>query len=324
MTDKKLNPSFEDLNKVETFKEHLNEVIPKSKFISAYELLKKEIDSIPTLVAPFFPKSGLVAVAGSSDTGKSSFLRQLAVSVCVGDTNFLGFEMNAEYKSAIYVSTEDDENAIAYLLQKSNKARKLKHSDYTGLAYVFDTYNLLQTLEEQLQKSKADLVVIDAFTDLYGKSMNDTNQVRTFLNDFSQLAQKYKCLVIFLHHTGKRTDDLEPSKHNLLGSQGFEAKMRLVIELRRDLINPTHIHLCIVKGNYLSNECKTESYVLQFDENLQFSNTGERRLFDELRKGNKTNTSEKIRQLSNSGKNQTEIAKELNVSQPTVSRYLKN
>lgn len=289
---------------------------------SAKDLLNRNIKELPYLLEPIFPKVCLCGFAGSSDTGKSSFLRQLAISVSVGETEFLGFKLNTEHKNALYVSTEDDEFAISFLLHKANKDKCLSSDQYSGLSFIFDTFNLLEKIDNQLSKQKTDLVVIDAFSDLYGKSMNDTNQVRTFLNEYSQLAQKHKCLIIFLHHTGKRTEDLIPSKHNLLGSQGFEAKMRLVIELRADSIEPDKRHLCIVKANYLPKEFKTESFVLLFNENLQFSMTDERRLFDELKMNNKVEQIETVKKMKEEGKTQEEIANKLRISQPTVSRYL--
>lgn len=290
--------------------------------ITANVLLNRKIENIPCLVEPIFPKVGLIGLAGSSDTGKSSFLRQLAISICVGDDNFLGFKVKAENKRAIYVSTEDDDYAISYLLNKSNRERGLNPDKYSRLSFIFDTHNLLERLEALLSEQKTDLIVVDAFTDLYGKSMNDTNQVRTFLNQYSQLAQKHKCLIIFLHHTGKRTEDLAPSKHNLLGSQGFEAKMRLVIELKTDPIEPDKRHLCIVKANYLPKEYKTESFVLLFNDYLQFTMTDERRPFEEIKTGNKTEIKEMVRGMKDEGKTQIEIAKALKISQATVSRYL--
>ena len=112
--------------------------------------------------------------------------------------------------------------------------------------------------------------------------MNEGNQVRQFLMQYSQLANKYKCLVIFLHHCGKRTEMFMPSKHNLLGSQAFEAKMRLVLELRSDIADISCKHLCCVKGNYLSAEYKSESIKLRFSEHLTFKETGERVPFENL------------------------------------------
>jgi len=297
---------------------------PESKGVySANELLSRGITKIPTLLDPLFPRVGLIAVAGSSDTGKSSFLRQFVISVVVGDSDFLGFNLTAKHQRAIYVSTEDDDFAVSFLLSKANNSRRLHSDAYSGLTFIFDTENILFRLEYELKERPSDVVIVDAFTDLYGKSMNDSNQVRTFLNDFSQLAQKHKCLIIFLHHTGKRTEELTPSKNNLLGSQGFEAKMRMVAELRTDQIESALRHLCIVKGNYLSKEYKTESYVLNFDENLQFSFTGDRVPFDELKSERKQDLQESVLKLKTAGKTQIEISKQLGISQSTVSRYLK-
>ena len=51
--------------------------------ITGEMLLNQNIKEIPTLLEPLLPKSGLVCLAGSSDTGKSAFLRQLGyVRLC--------------------------------------------------------------------------------------------------------------------------------------------------------------------------------------------------------------------------------------------------
>ena len=289
---------------------------------SGKELLERKSKKIPTLVNPIFPRVGVCALGGSSDTGKSSFLRQLVLDIGTGQKSFLGFKLKLTQNRATYVSTEDDEFATAHMLHKANKKFKLKKSKFEGITFVFDTEILLVKLELLLSNQKVDLIVIDAFSDIYTNSMNDTNQVRTFLNDYSQLAQKYKCLIIFLHHTGKRTEELAPSKNNLLGSQGFEAKMRLVIELRADRSDPKKRHLCIVKGNYLSQKYKQESYVLLFDEFQQFTMTDQRVPFENLKKDNNSDTKKDIIKFKQSGKTQTQIAKELNISQSKVCRIL--
>jgi RecA-family ATPase len=288
----------------------------------ASDLLNQEIAEIPCLIPPILPKVGLIAIAGGSDTGKSSLLRQLAISNCTGKSKFLGWDLKSEHKRAIYVSSEDDEYAIAHLLHRANTELQIPNKAFEGLTFIFNTTDLIYQLDDHLSKEQVDLVVVDCFSDLYSRSMNDSNQVRTFLNEYSQLAQFYKCLIIFLHHTGKRTEELSPSKHNLLGSQGFEAKMRLVMELRSDLTEADKRHLCIVKGNYLPKEFKTESYVLEFNQNLLFTTTGERKPFDELA-DSKPLLKDTVKKLHDESKTQIEIAKLLKISQATVSRYLK-
>jgi RecA-family ATPase len=304
----------------------------EESFISTGEaILSRGIQEIPTLLDPIFPQVGLVAIAGSSDTGKSSWLRQFAIAVSLADSHFLGWKLNLRHKSAIYVSTEDDELAINYLLNKQTKNRSLIPSKYRNLRFLFDTTNLIEKLDKELSRMPADCVIIDAFTDLYSGSLNQTNEVCTFLNKYKLLSDKHKCLIIFLHHTGKKTEDLEPSKHNLLGSQGFEAKMRLVIELRTDANDDELRHLCLVKGNYLSREYKQASYVLRFDENMLFHSTEERTPFEQLAKGDgekEEHEDERMKKILKAIEMRKDgfliqaIADELGVKKGTISKWL--
>ena len=169
------------------------------------------------------------------------------------------------------------------------------------LHYIFDTDNLVCKLDKVLTDTPADIVCIDTFSDLYGGDMNQSNKVRTFLQDYHKLTQKHKCLIMFLHHTGKYKEDAAPNKNNFLGSQGFEAKMRLVIEFKSDIADTDFKHLCIVKGNYLPSTAKKESYVLHLTENMTFENTGDRVPLESLVKA------------TNKDKERYERAKELHV-----------
>ena len=297
----------------------------KPKFITAAELLERGMVEVPKLIAPIFQRVGLAAVVGSSDTGKSSFLRQMAIAVATGQKDFLGFTIEAKHYKAIYASTEDDENSTASLLYKFNRGQRLANSQFAGLRFLFDTENLLSTLDAMLTEEKADLVVIDAFSDLYGGQMNEGNKVRGFLNEFNQLAQKHECLIVFLHHCGKRTEDQAPNKSSIIGSQSFEAKMRLVIELRQDFQEPMYRHLCIVKGNYLPADYKTESYVLRFDENMTFHETGRRVPFEQLARPTHDSNDgqaqyESLAELMAEGKSQNKAAELLGIDKAKASR----
>ena len=289
----------------------------KSKEITGKELLSYELTDIPTLVSPFLQQTGLACLAGSSDTGKSSILRQLALSISSGKSDFLGFAINARHKSVIYVSTEDLERETSYLLKR--QALGIEADSLNDLRFLFDSSNLLNDLDGYLQNKPADMVVIDCFADAYGGDLKDTQKIRTYLHPFQVLAQKYECLILFLHHTGKRTENFEPSKNNLLSGQGFEAKMRLVIELRADQMNPALRHLCIVKGNYLPASFKKESFVLHFDEqNFQFTNTSERTPFELLVKQAEEDGSrakyERAKELKAQGMTYEQIAKSIGFS----------
>lgn len=254
-------------------------------FISGLDLINMKVDDIPTLFEGLIPKVGVWALVGASDTGKSMALRQMAMCVA-GGLPFLDLQCNADHKKSIIVCTEDDDFATSFLLRKQNKSIGLTPENSANMQFLFDTEDFIQRLETELSTTPTDLVILDAFGDLFdGKDLNQNSQVRSFLNKFTQLANKYKCSIGFLHHTGKRTEDLAPSKNNAIGSQGFEAKMRLVIELRLDKVNPDLRHFCVVKGNYLSQEKKNSSIVAKMDEHLTFSDTGDRVDYANLNEG---------------------------------------
>lgn len=257
-----------------------------SKFgVSGEELLNRKIESIPCVIEPIFQMVGLACIAGSSDTGKSSFLRYLCMCIVAGLECFIGFPIKSKHRRAIYVSSEDDELAVNVLINKQNKDMQIESSKLKDLSFIFDTENLLDKLDRMMTEKPVDLVSIDTFGDLFGNgNSNDNTQVRAFLNQYSQLAQKHQCLILFLHHTGKGKENGTPNKNNLLGSQGIEAKMRIVMELKNDRVETNVKHLCILKGNYLPQSAKNESFKLIFTENMTYENTGERVAFDGLKK----------------------------------------
>ena len=318
----------------EKLKKKVVEEMPSALEIQEYsipnangmELLNDEVEEIPKLIDPIFHRVGLASLIGSSDTGKSSFLRDLCVHIVTG-MDFLGWKVNPIHKRAYYVSTEDDQMAISFLLKKQNKDYGLIPEDLENLVYIFETDNLVDRLNKELSEKPADVVVIDAFADVFNGQLYETNRVRAFLNEFSQLAQKHQCLIIFLHHTNKRSDTLEPSKHNALGSQGFEAKMRLMIELKSDTQVNNQKHFCIVKGNYLSNQYKTHSFNLQFTENLTFTNLNTRTHYELMNKDKERKETieyeyNEIMKLKGEGLTHEEIGNELGVSKSSVSKKI--
>ena len=251
--------------------------------VNGYDMLCLEREQLDCLLDPILPRVGVAALVGSSDSGKSTLLRGLAMAVASGAKRYLDFDLHPLHRRAIYVSTEDDAAAVSSLMQRQLTELTTPKEAYSSLDFIFETDDLDTTLDQCLEARPADLVVIDAFADLYTGPLNENNRVRSFLNRFSQLAQRHKTLFIFLHHTGKRTEVLTPSKHNAIGSQGFEAKMRLMMELRQDPTNPDIRHLCVVKGNYLSKQYKHDSFELRFTPGLNFIYTGNRVPFSQLR-----------------------------------------
>lgn len=265
--------------------------------VTLSDLFARPITDMPCLFGPVILKCGLAVLVGGSDCGKSSLLRQMAMCVATG-RDFLGWAYGGVYHRAIYVSTEDDATLTARVVQKYNRTMQLSDEAAKRLRFVFDTDGqpLDELLDSMMQEQPADLVVIDAFGDAFdGKNLNDNSEVRKFYAKYKSIAAKYNALIVFNHHTGKRTDMLAVSKANTLGSQAIEAAPRLAMELRQDPNDPDTKHLCITKANYLPNVYKCESYAIRMDDNLVFAPTGARAAFESL---SKTDGGKRNRQYS--------------------------
>ncbi|MCD9584764.1 AAA family ATPase [Tenacibaculum maritimum] len=269
---------------------------------SGLKLFEMNHKELPTLLAPIFPKVGLASLIGSSDTGKSTFLRQLALSIALGLDNFVGYKINSNTRNVIFISTEDDPVSTSFSIKKPlhkilSENHQLNKSLLNHFKFIFDVdlsekseRNLIKILNKDLSEVGADLIIVDAFTDIFSGDINSSTKVREFLNLFSKIAKKHNCLILFLHHTGKKTDKYAASKNNALGSQAFEAKMRVLLELKHHPNNEYQRTLSITKGNYISTETKKYCKVLDFDEkNLLFSDSGKKIPVDKLYSLGKTN-----------------------------------
>jgi len=288
------------------------------------ELLFKTADSIYNLkhkkgqflVDKLIPKGALSALVGESDTGKSSFLRQLALSVVYGDSDFLGFKIDGSCRNVLYVSTEDGEVGTSAWLKKYFGDDMPDSKLLSKLRFTYTIEGVCSNLREIVVSNCIDLIIVDSYADIFEGNMNLSNEVRAFLNQFNSLATEYGTTIIFLHHTNKSAFG-KPNKKFISGSHGFEAKMRSVLMLTRDTNNHDLRNLSIVKGNYLDSKEKSKCYVLKFNEQLCFENTGER---VDLGKLGEDSYLELAKEFKSNGKSYREIEAALKEKGYEVSR----
>jgi hypothetical protein len=232
-------------------------------------LLENDITEIPMLWGHLLHKYGIAVLGGSSDTGKSSLLRQLSAAIVNKESEFLGYPLNLTYNSVIIVSSEDDEYSMSSIIKRENLSG-YSNENYDNLRFIFDTSNIHEKLIIELKRQPVDCIIIDALGDFITGEMNAANNVRGFYDFFNSIAKAFKCLVIFLHHTRKSASDITPSKYDLLGSQGFEAKPRSVLMLSIDEKDDNVRYLTLVKGNYTSTENKKNAIVLKTNDKFVF------------------------------------------------------
>ncbi|MGA2408432.1 MAG: AAA family ATPase [Bacteroidales bacterium] len=304
------------------------------------ELLQMVKEGIRFLVEKLLPDGCISILAGESDLGKSSLYTQLALSIISGMKSFLGFKLNTLHNKVLIVSTEDGKIAITDRIMKQMKNIPVK-SEYTKNLYIMTTsVDVLTKVREKLKEISFDLVILDAFADLYDGDINTSNKVRIFLNDFSEMIKEFKCAVLIVHHIGKGREGQGGHKNQLLGSVGIEGKARQVLMMSRQ--KDLRV-LQIIKGNYVSEEDKKKTIYLKFDpETLTFSiileptpikiikelnesavaSSGESRAKNKPGRKRDNELWTRAIALYKEGKKQCEIAKELGVCAATISRWI--
>lgn len=236
------------------------------------ELLNLNVTEIPFLVEKLIPKDSLVVLAGQSEIGKSTLYTQLALAIVRGDNEFLGSKLNAKYNKVLIISTEDGPIPLSFRTNKQIIQSTIGVEKRGNCRVIFNYNNLEERIEKHLEETKVDLIVMDAFGDVFwGGDINASNAVRRYLNIYVNLIQRYRCSVLFVHHVCKGKNKQKSEKDQLLGSTGIEGKMRNVLML--SIVNDQH-QLTIAKGNYVNREDKKLPIYLNFDDNtLTFSKT---------------------------------------------------
>jgi RecA-family ATPase len=229
------------------------------------EILKHDFSKVPFLVEELIPSGCISLIVGESDLGKSTLHTQLSLAIISGQETFLGKKINATYKRVLIVSTEEGIYGIGNRLQMQATKINLDAEASKKLTIITSSDNVLNKIRAQLKHNPVDLIIVDAFADVFQLDMNLSNKVRTFFNHYSDLTKNSKCSVVFIHHVGKSREGNPLHKNQILGSVGIVDKARQVIMMSRDKNCSSDRQLSILKGNYISDEVKKRAYVLKFD-----------------------------------------------------------
>jgi RecA-family ATPase len=157
--------------------------------------------------------------------------------------------------------------------------------------------------------------------------MNISNKVRPFFDNYQELIREFKCSVVFIHHIGKSRENMALHKNQVLGSVGIVDKARQVLWLSRGKKTSTERQLTIIKGNYVSDEEKNKSLILNFDaESRTFEYLEEKGIKNPNISHNESiddETKQDIYDLIKAGTKREVIADTLGIHRVTLWRFLK-
>lgn len=212
-------------------------------------LQKMKFTEFDYIIPQILPADSLCALTGGSDSGKSLLLTQLAISYIL-EKDFLGCGINGA-KKVLYFSLEDSPGSIAGRFEKltSKLTKKELETVNENLFFKHQKDQIDKQIVEHMNSyPDTGIVIIDTFSEIAaGYDINNAGDVREILFPFHQIRLQYELTIIFIHHLGKSPDrDKKMNKNGIVGSQSFEAAMRVVFQMNK---SENVFELGITKGN---------------------------------------------------------------------------
>ncbi|MBI3260313.1 MAG: AAA family ATPase [Ignavibacteriae bacterium] len=243
------------------------------------ELLTEADKSTPFLWGDVIPKGEFVGIVGKSGVNKSTFCRQLCLSVAGLKPMFCGFPLTPFHKRTLYCYSEEGEVWIRRYLRKNCKGLGFQQEFLNNMSVMNmedfdDGDSMLEAIRDAMIERPFDLIVMDSYSDFiskFGAKLNDNDTIRSLKTEISFLKND-GCSVIFNHHTSDKASTIG----TFLGATAFKQIIRSQIEIIED-------------GNKRILSCEKNSYGAKFEpivctisEDFLFETTGESMTREEL------------------------------------------
>lgn len=243
------------------------------------ELLKEADKSTPFLWGDVIPKGEFVGIVGKSGVNKSTFCRQLCLSVAALKPTFCGFALTPFHKKTLYCYSEEGEVWIRRYLRKNCQGLNiqptlLENMKVMNMEDFDDGDSMLNAIREEMVEHPFDLIVMDSYSDFiskFGAKLNDNDTIRSLKTEISFLKNN-GCSVIFNHHTSDKANTIG----TFLGATAFKQIIRSQIEIIED---GTKRILSCEKNSY---GAKFEPIVCRITQDFLFETTGESMTREEL------------------------------------------
>jgi RecA-family ATPase len=271
---------------------------PVAKTVFSYaELYEQKEDQTKFIIPELLPAHSVAMFIGEDGIGKTQLCTQLALHICFKYPSFLGLPLNAVHHSALICATEDSRKKwIQAAAKQHNKLEPNVKPTSINLQFMeaseFDELQELKdSLEGELKRQPYDLIVVDAFSDLFTMidgEINSNKDARTLLKYLGGVCSTYSTTIIVIHHAAKtkivakrHNSKIFVEKNDSQGAGAITQRPRTVLALSNDpksisengLTYTNYLHA--VKANEMGKHYVKHAIRLQFDGgNLLHKNTG--------------------------------------------------
>lgn len=228
--------------------------------LSLAEFLKQDFPPIEYLVEGILQKEGRTMISASTNTGKSFFLQDIALTIAGGQGKFLD-KFAVRRGRILYLDFEMGNSALKERFKKMCVGAVI---DNLFVKYL-SGFNLLdkshqQFLEKWLSELNVDVLIIDPIGDAWDGNENEKKEVAALTSYLNALKDKFKISLLFSHHWRKLSKDNKRGGEMASGSYKWGAWLEHHITLEGNIGSLT------VACEKSRNSAKFEPFMIKLNE----------------------------------------------------------
>jgi KaiC/GvpD/RAD55 family RecA-like ATPase len=221
------------------------EIVDPLETIDARDLLGREIRGTPFVVEHLFPEEGLVLFTGESGSGKTAFALHAASAVAFGLPVGGRFATLAPGGPVFYLNGELPPSLLQNVLRASVAGLGESIDAIPLGALLFEGSDGMATIRfranhsdiEQrrrfistMERHRPKLVFLDTQRALFDLDEKEALQVRPELDWLRQIARRFKCCIVLLHHLRKQSAVSNAARERVSGSSDLIANVDVHIQ----------------------------------------------------------------------------------------------
>jgi hypothetical protein len=240
------------------------------------EISQMEIPKESFLIENLITENSVNFLSGEEGCGKSLLAMNLAISVSVGASKWLSYNIKKHGK-VLYLNNElafsdfvRREKAMSNSLPASGAISNLiVPKEVPALNECWETLNRTCEIE------KPCLIVVDCLYFTHDKDENDSSEMKALMRQFLTLRNKYNLTLLLIHHTKKNSRYEKMHNDQMRGSNVFSGVTDTVLQIRRSAADERKRIIKPTKFRHVSDENRKCRLLSLNTESLWFIDEGE-------------------------------------------------